>query len=336
MNLFNSLCPQCYTDNKSVHTTYTVQCCEESRNIFHCKSCNAYFSETAGTPLEGLRTPLSRIDLILSAVNDGMGINAACRTFHVSKNSIKKWERTLAPVKKVLTLYSLCHKFIQLVIEGDELYTKVGKNRPPSESEGWTIVIMDRASRFLWTMSCGERDETLFMQAIHDICQVITHTNDLTLLTDGERRYGNFLFAACCQALYTGNPGQPKKTLPEGVSVRLKNKGQKADTQRAKYEAPQAEHPNTQVTIEESDIHANHVEAFNSGLRRKLACFRRKTNTYAKDSGNLQSRLDVHWLLHNFVRNHYTTKIVPAVALGVMTAALTIAQLFRIQTFPFN
>lgn len=336
MNLFNSLCPQCYTDNKSVHTTYAVQCCDELRCIFHCKSCKTYFSETSGTPLEGLRTPLSRIDLILSAVNDGMGINAACRTFHVSKNSIKKWERLLSPVKKVLTLYSLCHKFIQLVVEGDELYTKVGKNRPPSESEGWTVVIMDRASRFLWTMSCGERNEALFMQAITDICQLITQTDDLTLLTDGERRYGNFLFATCCQALYTGKPGQPKKTLPEGVSVRLKNKGQKADSQRPKYETPQAEHPKTETTIADSDIHANHVEAFNSGLRRKVACFRRKTNTYAKDSDNLQSRLDVHWLLHNFVRKHFTTKLVPAVALGVMTVGLTLAQLFRIQTFPFN
>ncbi len=155
-------------------------------------------------------------------------------------------------------------------------------------SEGWTIVIMDRPSRFLWTMSCGERNETLFMEAIHDICQVIAQTDDLTLLTDGERRYGNFLFTTCCQALYTGKPGQPKKTLPEGVSVRL------------------------------------------------MACFRRKINTYAKDSENLQSRLDVHWLLHNFVRKHFTTKLVPAVSLGVMMTCLTLAQLFRIQTFPFN
>lgn len=45
-------------------------------------------------------------------------------------------------------LYSLCHQFIQLIIEGDELYTKIGKNVPPSESEGWTIVLMDRAAFF--------------------------------------------------------------------------------------------------------------------------------------------------------------------------------------------
>lgn len=195
---------------------------------------------------------------------------------------------------------------------------------------------MARASRFLWTMSCGKRDEALFKQAIHDICQIIAQTGAITLLTDGERRYGNFLFKACCQALYTGKPGQPRKTLPPGVSVRLKNKGQKSDSQRPKYEAPQAEHPQTQSNIEEHEIHANHVEAFNSSLHRKLACFRRKTNTYAKNTRHLQHRLDVHWLIHNFVHKHFTTKVVPAVVIGVIPTGLTWEQLFGIQTFPFN
>jgi hypothetical protein len=244
-----------------------------------------------------LRTPLSRVQQILTAVHEGLAINAACRTFHVSKNSIKTWERRLSGVKQVLLLYSLCHQFLQQILEGDELYTKVHHNRPAAESEGWTVV---------------------------------------TLLTDGERRYGNFLFAACCRALYTGKPGRPAPTLPEGVKVRLKNKGLSPDSSRPKYEAPQREHPQTVQNVAEAAIHANHVEAFNSALRRRLACFRRKANTYAKLKSALQRRLDVHWLLHNFIRPHFTTKVVPAVALGIFTAGLSWAQMFAIQTFPFN
>lgn len=335
LDLFKSLCPQCYTDNSTVHTTYTVQD-EQIRHILHCHSCGNFFAETAGTPLAGLRTPLSRIQQILTAVHEGLGINAACRTFQVSKNSIKEWERRLAGVKQVLLLYSLCHQFLQQLLEGDELYTKVQQNRPPAESEGWTMVIMDRASRFLWHLQCGQRDQELFTQAIHDICQVIAQTEDLTLLTDGERRYGNFLFAACRRALYTGEPGRPPLTLPEGVKVRLKNKGLAEDASRAKYVAPQPEHPQTRQNLSDSEIHANHVEAFNSALRRQLACFRRKANTYAKLKSALQRRLDVHWLLHNFIRPHFTTKVVPAVAIGVLTVGLSWAQLFMIQTFPFN
>jgi hypothetical protein len=40
-------------------------------------------------------------------------------------------------------------KFIDLVIEGDELYTKVDRNTQASDSESWTLVLMDRSSQFL-------------------------------------------------------------------------------------------------------------------------------------------------------------------------------------------
>lgn len=188
-------------------------------------------------------------------------------------------------------------------------------------------------SRFLWTLQCGQRDEALFLEAIGDICQLIAQTEDLTLLTDGERCYGNFLFADCGRALYTGKVGRPAHALPEGVKVRLKNKGQ---SKRPTYEAPQPEHPQTPQNVPDTDIHANHLEAFNSALRRQLACFRRRANTYAKLKTALHRRLDVHWLLHNFVRPHFTTKMVPAVALGIFESGLSWAQLFAIQTFPFN
>ena len=45
------------------------------------------------------------------------------------------------------------------------------------------------------------------------------------MFTDGERRYGNLLFEICQEVLRTGKPGRPKKTLPKGVKVRIKNKG---------------------------------------------------------------------------------------------------------------
>ncbi len=44
----------------------------------------------------------------------------------------------------------------------------------------------------------------------------------------------------------------------------------------------------------------------------------------------LQCRLDVYWLLHNFVRVHFTTQQVPAVTLGIVAEGLSIADLFRL------
>ena len=149
MSLIARHCPECNRSNIKFHTMYTVGSGEQ-RTIYHCPECDNYFSETKNTPLEGLKTPLSRISMVLEAVNDGQGINAACRTFHVGKNSIKRWLERLGGLKETLLLYALCHQFIQQQVEGDELYTKVGENKPAAASEGWTVVLMDRASRFIW------------------------------------------------------------------------------------------------------------------------------------------------------------------------------------------
>ena len=210
MSLTKQHCPECNAEDFKRHTTYRVKSGEQ-RSIFCCQECGDYFSETNNTPLAGLKTPLSRISMVVEAVNDGMGLNAACRTFHVGKNTIKRWVNRLGDLKESLLLYALCHHFIQLQIEGDELYTKVSENKPAHLSEGWTVVLMDRASRFIWEMQCGERNTDLFKQAIATLGQVIEQTDDLSLFTDGERRYGNLLFEICQEAIRTGQVGRPKK-----------------------------------------------------------------------------------------------------------------------------
>ncbi len=172
--------------------------------------------------------------------SDGMGINAAARTFKVAKNTIYGWLERLANMKETLMLYALCHQFLSMLVEGDELYTKVKENKPPEQSEGWTIVLMDRASRFIWEMKCGPRERSLFQSAIETLSLVIEQTQDLRLVTDGERRYGNILFEICRQALRTGRVGRPRQTLPKGIKVRVKKpraiKAQqtRAPTHRAK------------------------------------------------------------------------------------------------------
>ena len=85
-------------------------------------------------------------------------------------------------------MFALAHQFLQQLIEGDELYTRVKKKVAPDQSQGWTIVLMDRATRVLWDMPCGRKERKLFKQAMQLLCEVIQHTSDLTLLTDGERR----------------------------------------------------------------------------------------------------------------------------------------------------
>ena len=161
------------------------------------------------------------------------------------------------------------------------------------------------------------------------MCKYVKHTKDLTFLSDGERRYGNMLFDLCSEVLKTGKAGRPppKKTLPKGVKVRVKNKGdqkRKKGRKRPKYQATQRKHPDTDQSLAKNEIHANHLEAQNAASRRRNSTFRRKTNTYAKIKHGLQRTLDVHQIIHNYVRPHWTTGKVPAVALGIMSEVLAL------------
>ena len=58
-------------------------------------------------------------------------------------------------------MYSLVSEHLTKIVEGDELYTKVKKNVDSSEGEGWTIMLMDRATRFIWEMSCSKKVKKL-------------------------------------------------------------------------------------------------------------------------------------------------------------------------------
>jgi hypothetical protein len=166
------------------------------------------------------------------------------------------------------------------------------------------------------------------------MAELVDQTEDITLLTDGERRYGNILFEICHELLRTGKPGRPKKTLKKGVTVRVKNKGSQArkkGPKRPKYQTTCPQHPETSNVISDKETHANHVEANNSAMRRKCSPYRRKTNTYAKSETGLQRVLNLYWVIHNFVRVHFTTKEVPAVSLGLIDSGLTPEKLFSAQ-----
>src|SRR5262249_60456480 len=102
------------------------------------------------------------------------------------------------------------------MIEGDELYTRVHKKVAPDASQGWTIVLMDRATRFLWDMPCGRKERKLFKQAMGLLCQVIEQTGDLTLLPDGERRYGRLLLQFCSEGPRICKRAGPMRPLANG------------------------------------------------------------------------------------------------------------------------
>jgi hypothetical protein len=95
-----------------------------------------------------------------------------------------------------------------------------------------------------------------------------------------------------------------RKVWREGVEVAMKIKGSQG---KPRVEWVKVEHPFTAISLK-TEVHANHLEALNSALRRRATAYRRRQNQYAKIVEGLQRALNVQRLLHNWVKQF--TKIV--------------------------
>jgi transposase-like protein len=99
MTLTQIRCAHCGCKHVEGYRTYTIKDGEQ-RTMYHCSSCDSTFSETKNTPIADLKTPLSVVVQVLAALTEGVGINAATRLYHVSKNSIYRWQERLSGLKK--------------------------------------------------------------------------------------------------------------------------------------------------------------------------------------------------------------------------------------------
>jgi hypothetical protein len=103
MELLRRKCPGCHSTAIQYHSLYTTKN-HGGRVIDQCEHCPVYCSETKNTLMEGLKTPVSVIWHVLKARTEGMGFNAAARTFETAKQTILVWERKFLDLHQGLFL----------------------------------------------------------------------------------------------------------------------------------------------------------------------------------------------------------------------------------------
>ncbi|WP_420906152.1 hypothetical protein [Candidatus Magnetaquiglobus chichijimensis] len=84
--------------------------------------------------MEHLKSPISKVSLAIKVRDEGTGLRVTGRIIGSHKNTISEWEERFAGQKETLMLYGLCHEFLRLTFEGDDVYTIVGKHTDPSQS----------------------------------------------------------------------------------------------------------------------------------------------------------------------------------------------------------
>lgn len=101
---------------------------------YRCKACSKRFNELTGTPMQRLRTPVATVSKALKGRTEGLGVRATARVFDVSHSTVLRWEQRVAD--KESDWSPSAAKDTDITVAGDELYTRVKRNFPPSRFAG--------------------------------------------------------------------------------------------------------------------------------------------------------------------------------------------------------
>ena len=99
---------------------------------YRCRGCSKCFNDRTGTPMARLRTPSSVVATALNGRSEGLGVRATGRLFGASHSTILRWEERLAHQADAWSPSAPADRDVTL--EGDEVYTGVGENRPQNLS----------------------------------------------------------------------------------------------------------------------------------------------------------------------------------------------------------
>jgi transposase-like protein len=94
-----------------------------------CNDCGRRFNGRSGTPMARLRTPVETVEMAIKVRGEGLGVRATARVLGKAPSSITHWEERLS--MQLAQWSPKAPKGEDVTIEGDEVYTRVGENRPP-------------------------------------------------------------------------------------------------------------------------------------------------------------------------------------------------------------
>ena len=80
--------------------------------------------------MQRLRTSVATVSKALKGRTEGLGVRASARVFDVSHSRVIRWEQRVA--SKASDWSPSKPKETDITVEGDELYTRVERNFPPS------------------------------------------------------------------------------------------------------------------------------------------------------------------------------------------------------------
>ena len=136
MECFESQVGSSYCQSESTSTQgFSPLRHQEPLQRYICKSCQRLCNERTGTSLPYIHKPVEQAERMLKMRGEGMGVRAAVRVEGIAHGTVSLWEQRLA--QKESEWSPPARERGDVTVDRDELYTRIGENRPASkESAG--------------------------------------------------------------------------------------------------------------------------------------------------------------------------------------------------------
>ncbi len=271
------------------------------------------------------KLPAAKRAQILHLLVEGSSMRAAARVADVSINTVFK---LAADAGRACAAFHDEHvrNVAAKRIQCDEIWSfcyakqknvATAKAAPEGAGDVWTWTAIDADSKLIVSWLVGGRDAEYALELMDDLRQRLATRVQLT--TDGHSAYLNAVEDAFGDDVDYAQLVKLYGTAPESARGRYSP----AECIGAK--------PHT-VTgrPDKAHVSTSYVERHNLTMRMSMRRFTRLTNGFSKRVENHAHSVALYLVFYNFVRQHKTLRMTPAMAAGIIDRPLEIADLVEI------
>ena len=150
-----------------------------------CQACGGCRTSRYGTPLYYLKTPLTQIAMVMTAMSEGVDISAACRIFGHHHTTITRWIECCGHHSERLH-ERLFHRALTIGhLQLDELVTKVKQDT----ERLWIWTAVTATSKLIMAFHIGRRSSVDAHQLLHQVWQRLRPEHIPIFTSDGLNQY---------------------------------------------------------------------------------------------------------------------------------------------------
>jgi IS1 family transposase len=298
----------------------------EKRQLCLCNVCGQPFSETAGTPFFGLKTPMKTVCIALNELAEGLGVRAVARIHGVEPETILDWLRKAGQHCARLSecmmqdlelsqvqldeLWTFVRKKERMLSEWEKLHTEYGDN--------WVWVAFDPVHKLVVAVVIGDRTEEQADKLLTRLRARLVAACLPLLTSDSLPHYAGAIlraFGVWVQPKRKGSRGRfpkPRQVLPKGLNYATVHKERERGrvvsvTTRVIYGCKK----DILARLESlgQTINTSFVERMNLSFRHLVSRLHRKTLCFSKKREYLEFHLHLALAYYHFARVHSSLRV---------------------------